>query len=53
MNYDDSKVAYTIMKEIKSEQAHIPHTPTLLDNYAHNEWQCHALVIDNQTYNHN
>ena len=24
--------------ERKSEQAHIPYAPTLLDNAAHNEW---------------
>ena len=29
-------------KERKTEQAHIPHAPTLLDNAAHHEWQCNA-----------
>ena len=24
----------------KSEQAHIPNVPTMLDNAAHNKWQC-------------
>ena len=33
----------------KSEQAQ---APTLRDNVVHNEWQCHALVIDNQIENH-
>ena len=28
--------------ERKSEQDDIPHTTTMLDNAAHNEWQCHA-----------
>ena len=28
--------------ERKSEQAHIPYAPTLLDNAAHNEWQYHT-----------
>ena len=38
------------MKE--SKQAHIPQTQRLLDNAAHNEWQCHALAMDNRTENH-
>ena len=33
--------------ERKSEQDHTPQTPTMLDNAAHNKWQCHALVMDN------
>ena len=32
------------MKE-KSEQAHMPHAPTLPENAVHNEWQFHALRI--------
>ena len=28
--------------ERKSEQAHIPQAPTLLDHAAHNKWQCNA-----------
>ena len=31
--------------ERKSEQAHTPHAPTLLENAAHNEGQFHALVM--------
>ena len=34
-------------------QAHTPHAPTLFDNAAHNEWQCHAIMMDNRTENHN
>ena len=36
-----------------SEQPHIPHATLLLDNAAHNECQCHALVMSNQTENRN
>ena len=43
----------SIINERKSEQAHIPHAPTLLNNAPHKEWQCHALVICYQTENHN
>ena len=35
--------------ERKSEQAHIPHAPTLLENAVYNEWQFQALVKGNQT----
>ena len=37
--------------ERKSEQAHIPHAPTLLENGVYNEWQFHALVTGNRTEN--
>ena len=39
------------MKE--SEQAPIPYAATLIDNAAHNEWKCHALMMGNLTENHN
>ena len=39
----------TIYNERKSEQAHIPHAPTLLENA--NEWQFQALVTGNRTEN--
>ena len=39
--------------ERKSEQALIYYVPTLLDNAAHNEWQCHAKMMGNRTENHN
>ena len=39
----------TCIKERKSEQAHIPHAPTLLENAVYNEWQFQALVTGNQT----
>ena len=35
--------------ERKSEQAHIPHAPTLLENAVNNEWQFQALVTGNLT----
>ena len=38
-----------ISNERKSEQAHIPHAPTLLENDVHNEWQFQALVTGNRT----
>ena len=37
---------YTFCNERKSEQAHIPHAPTLLENAVYNEWQFQALVTD-------
>ena len=37
--------------ERKSEQAHIPHAPTLLENAVYDEWQFQALVMGNQTEN--
>ena len=33
-----------ILNERKSEQAHIPHAPTLLENAVYNEWQFQALA---------
>ena len=39
----------TIYNERKSEQAHIPHAPTLLENAVYNEWQFQALVTGNPT----
>ena len=38
-----------ILNERKSEQAHIPHAPTLLENAVYNEWQFQALVTGNLT----
>ena len=35
--------------ERKSEQAHIPHAPTLLENAVYNEWQFQALGTGNRT----
>ena len=35
--------------ERKSEQAHIPHAPTLLENAVYNEWQLQALLMGNPT----
>ena len=40
------------MKERVSKLYIQSHTSTLLDNAAHNEWQCHALVMGNLTENH-
>ena len=36
-----------------NEQAHIHQAATLLENVAHNEWNCHALLMGNRTENHN
>ena len=41
-----------IQCERKSEQAHIHHAPTLLENVVYNEWQFQALVTGNRTENH-
>ena len=41
----------TLVNERKSEQAHIPHAPTLLENAVYNEWQFQALVTGNQIAN--
>ena len=35
----------------KSEQAHIPHAPTLLEKAVYNKWQFQALVAGNRTEN--
>ena len=37
------------INERKSEQAHITHAPTLLENAVYNEWQFQALVTGNWT----
>ena len=42
---------YIICNERKSEQGHIPHAPTLLENAVYNEWQIQALVMGNRTEN--
>ena len=36
--------SYRLGNERKSEQAHIPHAPTLLENAIYNEWQFQALA---------
>ena len=38
-----------VKNERKSEQAHIPHAPTLLENAVYNEWQFQALGTGNWT----
>ena len=38
-----------IRNERKSEQAHIPHAPTLLENAVYNEWQFQALGTGKRT----
>ena len=38
-----------IQNERKSEQAHISHAPTLLENAVYNEWQFQALGTGNRT----
>ena len=37
------------LNERKSEQDHIPHAPTLLENAVYNEWQFQALGTGNRT----
>ena len=37
--------------ERKSEQAHIPHALSLLENAVYNEWKFQALVTGNRTEN--
>ena len=55
--YDDRKSSqitlafFSLQNERKSEQAHIPHAPTLLENAVYNEWQFQALVTGNPTEN--
>ena len=39
----------SIKNERKSEQAHIPHAPTLLEKAVYNEWQFQALGTGNRT----
>ena len=41
--------ALVVVNERKSEQAHIPHAPTLLENAVYNEWQFQALATGNRT----
>ena len=42
-------VKVLIFNERKSEQAHIHHAPTLLENAVYNEWQFQALGMGNRT----
>ena len=39
MNCSRSTDVNALENERKSEQAHIPHAPTLLENAVYNEWQ--------------
>ena len=41
--------SFHIFNERKSEQAHIPHAPTLLEKAVYNEWQFQALGTGNRT----
>ena len=43
------KVLGSLLNERKSEQVHITHVPTLLENAVYNEWQFQALVTGNLT----
>ena len=38
-----------LKNERKSEQAHIPHAPTLLENAVYIEWQFQAFATGNRT----
>ena len=42
-------IAVRFLNVRKSEQAHIPHAPTLLENAVYNEWQFQELVTGNLT----
>ena len=44
-----TSILHVPLNERKSEQAHIPHAPTLLENAAYNEWQFQALGTGNRT----
>ena len=46
---ETNKYAADFFNERKSEQAHKPHAPTLLENAVYNEWQFQALVTGNLT----
>ena len=46
--YEICGYAVKIYNERKSEQAHIPHAPTLLENAVYNEWQFQALATGNR-----
>ena len=48
-HFHDLDILARIVDERKSEQAHIPHAPTLLENAVYNEWQFQALVTGNLT----
>ena len=43
--YTSMEKVKTCTNERKSEQAHIPHAPTLLENAVYNEWQFQALPV--------
>ena len=43
------EVFFSRFNEKMSEQAHIPHAPTLLENAVYNEWQFQALGTGNRT----
>ena len=44
-----AKMTNSTKDERKSEQAHIPHARTLLENAVYNEWQFQALGTGNRT----
>ena len=48
-NYNLKSSFKPLANERKSEQAHITHAPTLLENAVYNEWQFQALDMGNQT----
>ena len=43
--------SFLYVNERKSEEANIPHAPTLLENAVYNEWHFQALVRGNRTEN--
>ena len=40
-----------LLRNERSEQAHIHHAPTLRGNYVYNEWQFKTLLTGNPTEN--
>ena len=49
INVHNLLLDYFNLNERKSEQGHIPHAPTLLENAVYNEWQFQALGTGNRT----
>ena len=47
--YTQPYVPHCNENERKSEQAHIPHAPPLLEKAVYNEWQFQALGTGNRT----
>ena len=53
MHSNVSAPPFMLRVERKCEQAHIPHTLTLLEGAAYNKCPFHAFVVGNRKENHN